>query len=142
MSLGAGFLSVTVSTCAVLALTGCSAVQTIAGGGQQALDVAGQGLQAGDGLIQAGTDLAAACAAAQAAWVPGVTAGDARRAINEAVRLVDSALAQASDFPGAQELDQILTSAQESLAKDPSSTSLGVSRSTLETACALVTLGN
>lgn len=130
-----------VSLVMVLALAGCSSVGGAVQGGQQALDSAGQAIEAADGLIQAGTDLAAACAAAQAAWVPGVSAQDARTAIDEAVRLVDEAIERAPDFPGAQELDQVLGSAQEALAQDPSTTSLGVPRSTLETACALITLG-
>jgi hypothetical protein len=135
------FMGLLVSTCAVLALAGCSTVTGAVQEGQQALGSAGQAIDAADGLIQAATDLGAACAAAQAAWVPGVSPQDARNAINEAVAIVDGVLAQAPEFPGAREIDQILGSAQEALAQDPSGTSLGVSRSTLETACALVTLG-
>jgi len=136
-----GFVGLVLSTCTALALAGCGSVGQAVQEGSQALDSAGQAIEAADGLIQAGTDLVAACAAAQAAWVPGVSGQDARNAIDEAVGLVDRALAQAPDFPGAQELDQVLTSAQEALDKDPSGTSLGVPRSTLETACALVTMG-
>ncbi len=125
----------------IFALSACSSVNDAISTGQNALDSAGQAVEAADGLIQAATDLAAACTAAQAAWVPGVSAQDARNAIDEALGIVDGVVASAPDAPGVSEIDQALTSAQEALAADPSSTSLGVSRSTLETACALVTLG-
>lgn len=125
----------------LLALSACSSVNDAISSGQNALDSAGQVVEAADGLIQAATDLAAACAAAQAAWVPGVSAQDARAAIDQAVGIVDGVVASVPDAPGVSEIDHVLTSAQEALAADPSSTSLGVPRSTLETACALVTLG-
>jgi len=135
------FIGLTVSSVAMVMVAGCGGVVDSVQGGQQVLDSAGQAIEAADGLIRAGTELAAACATAQAAWVPGVAAQDARTAIDEAVRLVDDALALAPDFPGAQELDQVLASAQQGLDQDPSRTSLGVPRSTLETACALITVG-
>lgn len=125
----------------ILVLSGCSSVNDAVSAGQNALDSANQVVEAADGLIQAATDLASACAAAQAAWVPGVSPEDARAAIDQAVGIVDGVVASVPDAPGVAEIDQVLTSAQEALAADPSSTSLGVSRSTLETACALVTLG-
>jgi uncharacterized protein YceK len=125
----------------ILVLSGCSSVNDAVSAGQSALDSASQAVEAADGFIQAATDLAAACAAAQAAWVPGVSAQDARTAIDEALGIVDGVVASAPEAPGVSEIDQVLTSAQEALAADPSSTPLGVPRSTLETACALVTLG-
>lgn len=125
----------------VLVLPGCSSVSEAVDSGGQALASAGQAVGAADSLIRVGTDLVAACAAAQAAWVPGVSPEDARMAIAEALSLVDGALARAPDAPGAQQLDDALVSAQGTLAADPSSTSLGVSRAALETACALISLG-
>lgn len=125
----------------ILVLSGCSSVNDAVSAGQNALDSANQVVEAADGPIQAATDLASACAAAQAAWVPGVSPEDARAAIDQAVGIVDGVVASVPDAPGVAEIDQVLTSAQEALAADPSSTSLGVSRSTLETACALVTPG-
>jgi len=105
------------------------------------LDSANQVVEAAAGLIQAATDLGSACVVDQAAWVPGVSPEDARAAIDQAIGIVDGVVASVPDAPGVAEIDQVLTSAQEALAADPTSTSLGVSRSTLETACALVTLG-
>ena len=125
----------------ILVLSGCSSVNDAVSAGQNALDSANQVVEAADGLIQAATDLGSACVAAQAAWVPGVSPEDARAAIDQAIGIVDGVVASVPDAPGVAEIDQVLTSAQEALAADPSGTSLGVSRSTLETACALVTLG-
>ena len=79
-----------------LLLAGCGAVNEAVSQGQQALDSARSAVEAAQGLLDAGAQLGAACAAAQAAWVPGVSA--------------DEAL-------------------------------MGMSRETLQTACALVSLG-
>ena len=122
-----------------IALTGCGSVSEAIDTGQQALDSASEAVEAADGLIQAGTDIAAACVAAQAAWVPGVSGDDARRALDDATGILDEALAQNPDLPGARELDQALASAQDALATD--GTSLGVSGQTLQSLCALATLG-
>lgn len=135
------FASVVFVAGSMFVLAACSSVNDAISSGQNALDSAGQVIEGADGLIQAATDLAAACTAAQAAWVPGVSAQDARSAIDQAVGIVDGVIASVPDAPGVSELDQVLTSAQEALAADPSTTSLGVPRSTLETACALITLG-
>ena len=109
--------------------------------GQQVIEGASQLIENADGLVQAGTDLAEACVVAQAAWVPGVSPADARAAIDEALTIVRGVVASAPNAPGIGEIEGVLVTAQDALAADPSSTSLGVSSSTLETACALVTLG-
>lgn len=122
-----------------LLLAGCS-VDSLQGG-QQVLDSATQLIENADGLVQAGTDLAEACVVAQAAWVPGVSPADARAAIDEALGIVKDVVASVPNAPGIGEIEGVLVSAQDALAADPTSTSLGVSSSALETACALVTLG-
>ena len=109
--------------------------------GQQVIEGASQLIENADGLVQAGTDLAEACVVAQAAWVPGVYPADARAAIDEALSIVRGVVASVPDAPGVGEIEAALVTAQDALTADPSSTSLGVSSSTLETACALVTLG-
>lgn len=121
-----------------LLVSGCSldSLQS----GQQALDSATQLIENADQLVQAGTDLAEACVVAQAAWVPGVSPDDARAAIDEALTIVKGVVASAPNAPGIGEIEDVLVTAQESLAADPNETSLGVSGSTLETACALVSL--
>ena len=124
-------VSVLVSGCSVDALNT----------GQQVIEGASQLIENADGLVQAGTDLAEACVVAQAAWVPGVSPADARAAIDEALSIVRGVVASAPDAPGIGEIEGVLVTAQDALAADPNSTSLGVSSSTLETACALVTLG-
>lgn len=120
-------------------LTGCGAVNEAVSQGQQALDGASQAVDAAEGLIGAGAQLGAACAAAQVAWLPGITSADAYAAIDEATRLVDDALAATPGLPGASEIDQALTSAREALGSDQ--TEFGVARETLQTACALVSMG-
>jgi len=120
-------------------LTGCGAVDEALSQGQQALDGASQAVDAAEGLIGAGAQLGAACAAAQVAWVPGVSSADAYAAIDEATRLVDEALAATPDLPGAAEIDQALTTARGALGSDQ--TEFGVARDTLQTACALVNMG-
>ncbi len=120
-------------------LTGCGAVDEAFSQGQQALDGASQAVDAAEGLIGAGAQLGAACAAAQVAWVPGVSSADAYAAIDEATRLVDEALAATPDLPGAAEIDQALTTARGALGSDQ--TEFGVARDTLQTACALVNMG-
>lgn len=120
-------------------LTGCGAVDEALSQGQQALDGASQAVDAAEGLIGAGAQLGAACAAAQVAWVPGVSSADAYAAIDEATRLVDEALAATPDLPGAAEIDQALTTARDAVGADQ--TEFGVARETLQTACALVSLG-
>lgn len=120
-------------------VSGCS--MDALNSGQQVIEGASQLIENADGLVQAGTDLAEACAVAQAAWVPGVSPADARAAIDEALSIVQGVVASVPDAPGINEIEGVLVTAQDALAADPSSTSLGVSSSTLETACALVTLG-
>ena len=120
-------------------LTGCGAVNEAVSQGQQALDTASQAVDAAEGLIGAGAQLGAACAAAQVAWVPGVSAADAYAAIDEATRLVDEALAATPGLPGAAEIDQALTAARDAVGSDQ--TEFGVARETLQTACALVSMG-
>ena len=120
-------------------LTGCGAVDEAISQGQQALDGASQAVDAAEGLIGAGAQLGAACAAAQVAWVPGVSSADAYAAIDEATRMVDEALAATPGLPGATEIDQALTAAREALGADQ--TEFGVARQTLQTACALVSMG-
>ncbi len=121
-------------------LTGCGAVNEAVSQGQQALDGASQAVDAAEGLIGAGAQLGAACAAAQVAWVPGISSADAYAAIDEATRIVDEALAATPGLPGAAEIDQALTTARESLGSDQ--TEFGVARQTLQTACALVSMGS
>lgn len=121
------------------ALTGCSAAGDAISQGQQALDGASQAVDAAQGLIGAGAQLGAACAAAQVAWVPGVSSADAYAALDEATALLDQALAATPDLPGAAEIDQALTSARDSFGSDQ--TEFGVARETLQTACALLTPG-
>ena len=122
-----------------LLLTGCGAVDEAISQGQQAIDGASQAVDAAEGLIGAGAQLGAACAAAQVAWVPGVSSADAYAAIDEATRLVDEALAATPDLPGAAEVDQALTAARDAVGSDQ--TEFGVARETLQTACALVSMG-
>lgn len=92
-----------------------------------------------EGLIGAGAQLGAACAAAQVAWLPGVSSADAYAAIDEATRIVDETLATTPGLPGAAEIDQALSTAREALGADQ--TEFGVARETLQTACALVSMG-
>ena len=120
-------------------LSSCGAVDEAISQGQQALDGASQAVDAAEGLIGAGAQLGAACAAAQVAWVPGVSSADAYAAIDEATRLVDEALAATPELPGAAEIDQALTAARDAVGSDQ--TEFGVARETLQTACALVSLG-
>ena len=129
-----------------LSLAGCAAVDGALAEGQQALEQgrdtvesAAAGLEAADGLIRAGTELAAACTAAQAAWVPGVSTADARTAIGDALRIVDDVIAQTPGVPGATDIRTALASAQDELATGDGT--LGLSRQTLQTACALVSVG-
>lgn len=127
------------ATLAGVLLTGCGAVNEAVSQGQQALDTASQAVEAAEGLIGAGAQLGAACAAAQAAWIPGVSSADAYAALDEATALVDEALAATPGLPGAAEIDQALTTARQALGSDQ--TEFGVARQTLQTACALVSLG-
>lgn len=121
-------------------LTGCSAAGDAISQGQQALDGAGQAVDAAQGLIGAPAQLGEACAAAQVAWVPGVSPADASAAIDEATALVDQVLATTPGLPGATEINEALTSARDSLGSDQAE--FGVARGTLQAACALVTLGS
>ncbi len=123
-----------------LLLTGCGAVNEAVSQGQQALDTVSQAADAAEGLIGAGAQLGAACAAAQVAWLPGVSSADAYAALDEATGLVDAALATTPGLPGAAEIDQALTTAREALGADQ--TEFGVARETLQTACALVSMGS
>ena len=141
-----GFATALCLAAASALLAGCGSISGAVSEGQQALeqgrdvvDSATGALEKADGLIRAGTELAAACVAAQAAWVPGVSPDDARRAIGDAVRIVDGVVATTPDVPGASELSSALASAQESLASEGGT--LGMSRDALQTACALVSLG-
>lgn len=131
--------TVTALVSSSLLVVGCSTDSLQSG--QQVLEGASQLIENADGLVQAATDLAEACVVAQAAWVPGVSAEDARAAIDEALGIVQGVVASVPDAPGITEIEEVLVTAQETLAADPSSTSLGVSSQTLETACALATLG-
>ena len=133
-------LAVTASgALAGLLLTGCGAVNEAVSQGQQALDTVSQAADAAEGIIGAGAQLGAACAAAQVAWLPGVSSADAYAALDEATGLVDEALAATPGLPGAAEIDQALTTAREALGADQ--TEFGVARETLQTACALVSMG-
>jgi hypothetical protein len=123
-----------------LLLTGCGAVNEAVSQGQQALDTVSQAADAAEGIIGAGAQLGAACAAAQVAWLPGVSSADAYAALDEATGLVNEALAATPGLPGAAEIDQALTTARESLGAGQ--TEFGVARETLQTACALVSMGN
>lgn len=60
-------------------------------------------------------------------------------AVNEAVSQGQQALDTASQAVDAAEIDQALTAARGSLGSDQ--TTFGVARETLQTACALVTMG-
>lgn len=128
------------SALAGLLLTGCGAVNEAVSQGQQAIDTVSQAADAAEGIIGAGAQLGAACAAAQVAWLPGVSSADAYAALDEATGLVNEALAATPGLPGAAEIDQALTTARESLGADQ--TEFGVARETLQTACALVSMGN
>ena len=136
---GRGARAVAAAGLAGLLLTGCGAVDEAISQGQQAIDGASQAVDAAEGLIGAGAQLGAACAAAQVAWVPGVSSADAYAAIDEATRIVDEALAATPDLPGAAEIDQALTAARDAVGSDQ--TEFGVARETLQTACALVSMG-
>ena len=118
----------------VALVTGCSSVQG-------AVDTAQGVVEQADALVAVASDVAAACGVAAAAWAPGVSPEEARSAITEATGMLDDVLTLAPDVPGVQEIDELLTTAQDSLTADSETTSLGVSRSTLETACAVFTLG-
>lgn len=124
---------------ACLALTGCASVNQAVTQGQEALDTASQAVDSAQGLIDAGAQLGAACVAAQAAWVPGVSAAEAYATIDEAAGVVDGVLAANPALPGVAEIDQALTTAREAVGSDQ--TSFGVARQTLQTACALVSMG-
>lgn len=126
-------------TLAGVLLTGCGAASEAISQGQQALDSASQAVAAAEGLIGAGAQLGAACAAAQVAWLPGVSSADAYAALDEASALLDEAVAATPSLPGAAEIDQALTTAREALGADQ--TEFGVARQTLQTACALVSMG-
>lgn len=136
---GRGARALAAVASAGLLLTGCGAVNEAVSQGRQALDTASQAVDAAEGLIGAGAQLGAACAAAQVAWVPGVSTADAYAAIDEATRMVDEALAATPGLPGAAEIDQALTTAREAVGSDQ--TEFGVARQTLQTACALVSMG-
>ena len=116
----------------VLALTlgARGSVSDVAGSAQQLVEQ-------GSAVVSVATDSGAACSAAAAAWVPGVSADDARAAIDEALAIVDQSVAQTPGVPGVGAVQEVLGTAQESLAADPSSTSLGVSRQALESACSV-----
>ena len=120
-------------------ITGCGTVNEVVSQGQQALDTATQAVDAVEGLVGAGAQLAAACAAAQAAWLPGLSSADAYQAIDDAAAMVDGVIAANPSLPGAPEIDAALDSARSAVGSDE--TSFGVARQTLETACAIVTLG-
>lgn len=120
-------------------LTGCGTVNEALTQGQEVLDSATQAVEAAEGLVGAGAQLAAACAAAQAAWLPGVSSADANKAIDDAAGMVDGVIAANPSLPGATEINAALDSARSAIGTDE--TSFGVARQTLETACALVTLG-
>lgn len=112
----------------VFTLSGCSAVS----------DVVGQSA----GVVSVATDVAAACTTAAAAWAPGVSPEQARQAINDAVTALDETLASGPEVPGIDAVRTALDSAQQALAADPTSTSLGVSQRTLEVACSAFLIAN
>ena len=112
----------------MFALTGCSAVTEVA--------------EQSAGVLSVATDVAAACTTAAAAWAPGVTPEQARTAINDAVAAVDETLASGPEIPGIDTVRSALDSAQQALAADPTSTSLGVSQRTLEVACSAFLIAN
>lgn len=112
----------------VFTLAGCSAVS----------DVVGQSA----GVVSVATDVAAACTTAAAAWAPGVSPEQARQAINDAVTALDETLASGPEVPGIDAVRTALDSAQQALAADPTSTSLGVSQRTLEVACSAFLIAN
>lgn len=112
----------------VFTLAGCSAVS----------DVVGQSA----GVVSVATDVAAACTTAAAAWAPGVSPEQARQAINDAVTALDETLASGPEVPGVDAVRTALDSAQQALAADPTSTSLGVSQRTLEVACSAFLIAN
>lgn len=116
-----------------VALAGCGSIT-------EAADTAQQLVDQGSAVVSVATDLAAACGVAATAWAPGVSAQDARTAIDEAVAMVDEAVAVSPDVPGVGALQEALDTAQATLAADPTSTSLGVSRGALETACSVFLL--
>jgi uncharacterized protein YceK len=122
------------AVCCVVALSGCSQVNSAIDAGQSAVSSA-------TGAVQAAADVAAACVVAQAAWVPGVSPSQARAAVGEALGLVDAAFAIAPTLPGVQEVRELLMNAKQSLADNPDESTLGVSRGALETACALFAAG-
>lgn len=118
----------TVVPALVLVVSGCSAVT----------DVAEQSA----GVLSVATDVAAACTEAAAAWAPGVSPEQARLAIDDAVTALDSALAAGPEIPGVDAVRAALDTAQQTLAADPTSTSLGVSQDTLELACSAFLIVN
>lgn len=124
-----------------LATAGCASVNNAIDAGQSAIDAGQSAISSATGAVEAATDLVAACAAAQAAWIPGVTPSQARQAIGEALALADQAFAIAPGLPGVTEVRDLLMSAKDSLAANPEQTSLGISRGALETACALAAVG-
>ena len=111
-----------------LVVSGCSAVT----------DVAEQSA----GVLSVATDVAAACTTAAAAWAPGVSPEQARVAIEDAVTALDTALASGPEIPGVDAVRSALDTAQQTLAADPTSTSLGVSKETLELACSALLIVN
>lgn len=116
-------------------LAACGSAADVAGAAQQAV-------QQGSAVVSAATDIAAACTTAAAAWAPGVSAAEARTALDEALGIVDDTVSATAGVPGAAAVQDVLRSARESLAADPGSTSLGVSRGTLEAACSVFLLAN
>lgn len=111
-----------------LTLSGCSAVTEVA--------------EQSAGVLSVATDVAAACTTAAAAWAPGVSPQDARQAIDEAITALDATLANAPAIPGVDAVQSALDTAQQTLAADPTSTSLGVSQKTLELACSAFLIVN
>ena len=120
-------------------LTGCGAVTEAVSQGQQALDTASQAVDAAEGLIGAGAQLGAACAAAQVAWLPGVSSADANAAIDEATRIVDEAIAANPNSVEDYRAGKAKAAARAAVGSDQ--TEFGVARETLQTACALVSMG-
>ena len=116
-------------------LVGCSSLT-------EAANTAQQVVEQGSAVVSVATDIAAACGVAAAAWAPGVSPEEARTAIEEALVMIDETASTSPDVPGLAAVQEALGTSRDTLAADPTSTSLGVSRSALETACSIFLVTN
>ena len=130
-----GALLATMAVAGSLTIAGCGSIT-------EAADTAQQVVEQGSAVVSVATDIAAACTAAAAAWAPGVSPEGARTAIDEALGIVDGAVAASPDVPGVGAVQEALATARDTLAADPTTTSLGVSRGALETACSVFLIAN